>query len=129
MIEQIVTWRELLGNMIANLKERKRIADQLKVNTVTLTRWANDTSNPRQDKLLLLLEALPQYRIQMWVLMEKEFPQFFPGETNDDDISPEIPSAFYDRILRGIYREHNDFTQFCSEYCDLATDAKSTRPV
>ena len=37
----ITAWREFLGKSIVDPHERQRIANELGVSTVTLTRWSN----------------------------------------------------------------------------------------
>ena len=43
-------WREVLGQIIEDARERQRIASALGINPITLDRWANHTSKPRADK-------------------------------------------------------------------------------
>lgn len=98
-MEEIHTWRELLGKAISDTQERQRIAETLAVNPITLIRWASGISTPRQEKLLPLLDALPYYRQQLLELIAKEFPYFSRGESSQEQAPQEIPSAFYARIL------------------------------
>ena len=99
-LDKYVSWRELLGHLIRDPHERQRIANVLDVSTVTLTRWANNTSQPRQTNLYNLLDAIPQQRALLTELIAKEFPGFngTPAEKLDD-ATPEIPTAFYARML------------------------------
>ena len=99
-MEETQTWRDLLGKVISDPSEKQRIADTLGVKPITLTRWATGVSNPRQDNLLPLLDALPHYHQQFSELIPKEFPHFFPKNSTIIDHTPqEIPSAFYARVL------------------------------
>lgn len=98
--DETQTWRTLLGKVTSDPHERHRIAELLGINQVTLTRWAQGRSNPRQDNLYTLLEALPQHRKQLVELIKKEYPHFFAESTIGDDTPLEIPSAFYDRVLK-----------------------------
>ena len=95
------TWRSLLDRIIRDPHEKQRIARTLNVNEMTLTRWANGSTNPRPANLRQLLVALPQYRPLMLELIKKEFPASvtLPLEDFGDTTSPEIPSGFYARIL------------------------------
>ena len=43
--QETSTWREQLGIHIRTPEERKRVADQLGVNPLTLTRWVNNESS------------------------------------------------------------------------------------
>jgi transcriptional regulator with XRE-family HTH domain len=98
-MEAIQTWRELLGKVIADPQERQRIADALGVNPITLTRWATNKSNPRQDNLRPLFEALPQHRQLLTELIAQEFPQFITEALTQESIAPTIPSEFYAQVL------------------------------
>ena len=69
----ITAWREFLGKSIVDPHERQRIANELGVSTVTLTRWSNGISNPRPQNLRHLLRALPQHRTTLAELFMKSF--------------------------------------------------------
>jgi hypothetical protein len=97
--EEPKTWRELLGKIISNARERHYIASALSVNASTLIRWATNKSTPRQDKLRQLLEILPQHRQQLATFITVEFPYIFLEHNIASTISQEIPTAFYARIL------------------------------
>lgn len=98
-MEAIQTWRELLGKVIADPQERQRIADALRVNPITLTRWATNKSTPRLDNLRPLFEALPQHRQRLTELIAQEFPQFINEILSQESTAPTIPSAFYAQVL------------------------------
>jgi transcriptional regulator with XRE-family HTH domain len=98
-MEAVQTWRELLGKVIVDPQERQRIADALGVNPITLTRWATNKSNPRQDNLRPLFEALPQHRQLLTELIAQEFPQFITEALTQESIAPTIPSEFYAQVL------------------------------
>jgi len=98
--DNLYAWRALLGKMISDLQERQRIADALGVTTITLTRWATKKSNPRMESLRLLLRTLPSHRQQFIELIQEEFPNFMVEDVSAEKTLQEIPSAFYDRVLR-----------------------------
>ena len=77
------TWRDLLGSIIQNAHERQRIANELGVNPVTLTRWIHNESIPRKQNLQHLLRVLPQHRKVLHELFTKEFGEVFPEITTD----------------------------------------------
>lgn len=98
-IEESRTWRELLKLVINDPQERARIAEIVGVNPVTLIRWVTYKSNPRPDNLRLLPKALPEYRQQLAPLLAVEYPHIL-NETHEPlELVPEIPSAFYARVL------------------------------
>jgi transcriptional regulator with XRE-family HTH domain len=93
------SWREVLGNIIAEPQERYRIAKVLGISPVTLTRWVNGESNPRPHNLRGLLLALPTYRSQLALLIEKEFDGI--SIPTDEELTAElttIPAEFYKQI-------------------------------
>jgi len=100
-VETSATWRELLGKVIQDTQERQRIAHELGVSIVTLSRWVNNTSNPRTLNLRRLLEVLPQQRGQLLQLIIAEFPDFSnaPVEEVQEDTQDFIPSTFYAQVF------------------------------
>jgi hypothetical protein len=96
------TWRELLGKIIQDPRERARLAAELGVHSLTLTRWVNGDASPRPHNLQSLIRALPQYRNLLLELVPKEFGQIVSETTVKDDVQQEIPSAFYARIFHAL---------------------------
>lgn len=69
------SWRELLSQIISNPTERERLANEIGVRSITMTRWANGESTPRQQNVRQLVYALPQqYRTPFLELWEGEQP-------------------------------------------------------
>ncbi len=66
------TWREQLGIRIRTTEERRRIANQLGVNPLTLTRWANNESSPHKHSLQKLLTFLPSHQAELVELLQQE---------------------------------------------------------
>ena len=91
-------WRELLGNIINNVAERDRIANEIGVHPVTLTRWVSGDSSPRSHNLRQLLRALPKpQRIQLLASLEN-----FPSDVSDFEVdvsAQEIPYKFIIEVL------------------------------
>lgn len=98
------TWRELLGASIETSQERQRIANELGVRTITLTRWVNHESEPRPQNLRHLLRALPQHYELLLSLIEDEYPNFRASLAEEDmaSASTTIPTEFYDRVLHAL---------------------------
>lgn len=72
MLEQL-SWREQLSKIISNPLERERIANEIGVRPVTLSRWISGDSLPRPHNLRQLLNALPkQQRDELLGSMEEE---------------------------------------------------------
>ncbi len=99
IIKEAKTWRELLGKIISDAQEKQRIAQSLNINPVTLSRWCSSSTKPRYDNIRLLLEALPDYRQQFAEFLAEDFPQLFNEQIEEEVKQPEIPSAFYGRVL------------------------------
>ncbi|GHO69559.1 hypothetical protein KSC_084510 [Ktedonobacter sp. SOSP1-52] len=100
MTQETSTWRGLLGQIISDAQERQRIADLLRVNPITLTRWAKARSKPRAESLRQLIDVLPTQRQQLIELITSEYPHLFAEEEAwQEDIAPLIPSNFYTRVL------------------------------
>lgn len=94
------TWRELLGWLIENPRERYRIAHEIGVQPVTLMRWAKQMARPREENIRALLSVLPHDYYQTFVHLSK---QDFPGLALEFEAAPTIaaepPSEFYVRVL------------------------------
>jgi transcriptional regulator with XRE-family HTH domain len=99
-MEEKQAWRNLLGKIISEPHERQKIADIAGINPVTLLRWANGKSNPREDNLRPLLNALPQHRQELSELIAREFPQFFHPIRERGEALEMIPAPFYARVLQ-----------------------------
>ena len=97
----ITAWREFLSKNIVDTQERQRIANELGVSTVTLTRWGNGVSNPRPQNLRHLLRALPQHRATLTELIQEEFPDILQtiGDDLEKDESQEIPMELYAYVM------------------------------
>src|SRR5882724_8230734 len=90
-VELVSSWRYLLGKIISDMQERQRIANELGVSTVTLTRWASDVSDPRPQNLRRLLAALPYHRRVLLDSITQEFPDFMlPLNDRVQDESPGV---------------------------------------
>lgn len=102
-MQETHTWRTLLGSIIQDGHERQRIANELNMNPMTLTRWAIGETKPRVQNLQQLLRAVPvKNRETMIELLALEFPGFahLAKDPADEDSRQEIPSAFYTGVLR-----------------------------
>lgn len=97
-------WRDLLRHIIANQTERQRIAQEINISPVTLTRWATGEFKPRPQSLRLLPQAIPQHQDEMKALLMKEFGDIFSQDAQGSSApaTDEIPSVFYDRILQAL---------------------------
>jgi hypothetical protein len=96
------TWRELLGSIIQDPQERRRLANELNINPVTLTRWVNNESSPRPQSIQRLLNAIPQHRKALHDQLLDEFGGLIAESENaiSEDLQYKIPSEFYMRVLR-----------------------------
>jgi hypothetical protein len=86
-------WRELLGDIINNVAERDRIANEIGVHPVTLTRWVSGDSSPRSHNLRQLLRALPKPQ-RMQLLASLETVSCDVADFEMDVSSQEIPYKF-----------------------------------
>lgn len=92
-------WRELLSKIIKDSHEKQRIANELGVSVITLTRWVSGESMPRTHNLRLLLKALPDHRDAFLDVLPDDFSQSISEQVEDEDAAQEIPSVFYARVL------------------------------
>src|SRR2546423_15524340 len=93
-------WRVLLDSLIQGRAERERIAAQIGVNAVTLSRWASGEPSPRSKNLRHLVQAVPeQHRAKFHALLEEELPSFSLDELHQEDSRLEIPFQFFNTVL------------------------------
>lgn len=72
-MQELPSWREILSKIITNPSERERIAREVGVRSITLTRWITGESTPRTQNVRQLLHALPkQHREQLLPSLEEE---------------------------------------------------------
>src|SRR5258708_39715201 len=79
------SWRDVLKSIIKNPRERDRLATELRLNALTLTRWSTGDSQPRPHNLRQLQRALsPELRDQFAALVQQEDTSF------RDEAPPEL---------------------------------------
>ncbi len=93
-------WRNFLASIIQEPQERQRIANELGVNPVTLTRWVNKEATPRSQNIQRLLKALPQHRKVLIELLSEDGLGAEIEEALIEDSQQAIPREFYVRVLR-----------------------------
>jgi hypothetical protein len=100
-MQEVQTWRELLGYIIRDNKEKQRITEELGITPITLNRWVNGESDPRSQNMRLLITVLPQYREQLIELIRQEKGLSDFALPPPDDLVTDIPSEFYARVFVG----------------------------
>ncbi|QBD77900.1 hypothetical protein EPA93_18630 [Ktedonosporobacter rubrisoli] len=98
-MQKAQTWRELLGTILSDSREKQRLSDELGVTPITLTRWISGESDPRPQNLRHLLDVLPQYREQLLDLLRDETNLRELIEPLQDNTDKAIPSEFYARVF------------------------------
>ncbi len=99
------TWREFLGKIIQDPREKQRLADLLGVNERTLDRWATGLSKPRSSAhVRQLLKAFPNQRAVLAALMRSDFPDAVEQTADEHDIFidgiiKDVPIPFYQRVI------------------------------
>jgi hypothetical protein len=107
------TWQELLGQLIAHPQERTRLAAALHIRPITLQRWIQGTSRPRDENLRLLLKNIPRENYPHFLhLLIVDFPELLREELPQERPLPGLPAEFYARAMsnlaltpRSIYRQ------------------------
>ena len=101
-MQELSSWRVLLGQLIHDPQERNRIANELGINPATLVRWAHNETNPRPQNLSQLLKVVASAnRQKLQESIAEEFPEFGikVNEEFTEDTSIEIPSGTYSSAL------------------------------
>ena len=110
LMNEVQTWRELLGGIVADPSELQRIANDMDTTTRTLTDWAAGKKVPFRSNMYKMLNAIPpDYRPRMAKLLKKEFPDF-------EDVAPE------QRRMEGIPSEIVELAM--DTYCRYASDLR-----
>lgn len=101
MSEQVTQeWQEVFQRIIKPMKERKRIADALDVNKVTLSRWAGKNSLPQREDLARLLKVLqPKDRAELLTAIQNSHPDMYAKL--QEEVSESVSSAFIREVLKG----------------------------
>lgn len=98
---EFTNWRELLEQLIKNSQEKKRLALGADVKPVTLERWAEGTSRPREENLLRLVQAFaPDTSAHFLRLAIEEFPSLAQVNIEQSRIDTELDSEFYKEVLQ-----------------------------
>jgi hypothetical protein len=94
-------WRELLALILRNPREKQQLLDELKVKSITLTRWINGQTEPRQQNLQQLVKVLTRYCDYLPDLLkdEKKTGNLSLLLASEERISPMIPSELYALVL------------------------------
>jgi hypothetical protein len=95
-----LTWRALLGMIIRDPQEEQRLANELGIKQITLTRWVTNDSKPRLHNLHKLVKALPEHRASLLALLADEFEEFSSAAETNGETGKEIPSTFYARVFQ-----------------------------
>lgn len=99
LMNEIQQWRELLGTILHEPEEKQRVARELKLNPITLTRWINGDANPRPHNLQSLLKVLPRHRAVLFEAMPIAWKNALGAMQPADESLEEIPASFFIRVL------------------------------
>jgi len=97
------TWQEFLGQLIASTQERARLATAIRVRPITLQRWAEGISRPRDTHIRALVKNLPSgvYTLFMHLLVI-DFPELLQETLPEVHFAQKLPPEFYARALRNL---------------------------
>jgi hypothetical protein len=102
-MQEPTTWQAFLGQLIADSRERARLARAVRVRPVTLQRWSEGHSRPREENIRALLKNLPSEIYPSFMrLLLLGFPELLRDELPEERFSQEIPSEFYARALSNL---------------------------
>ena len=93
-MDETQQWRELLGSILYDPKEKQRIASELRLNPITLSRWVSGDAIPRPYNLQLLLKTLPRYRASLLEVMPAAWKSALNSAPPVDESPGEISSSF-----------------------------------
>jgi len=93
---EVSSWRDLLRIMISSAKERERLANEVGVSSVTISRWVTGNFEPRPQSLQRLIQVVPgEYREEFHALVAREYPHLaHPASFYEP---PELSGEFFRR--------------------------------
>lgn len=101
--QEATTWRELLGQLIADPKERAHLASAVHVRPTTLQRWVEGINRPHSENLALLLRNVaPEVSPLLLRLFLVDFPALREETLPEKQVTPTIPAEFYARVLSNL---------------------------
>ena len=95
--EDAKNWRELLAMIIQDSRFKQRIIDELGIKPITLNRWIEGQSEPRQQNFRQLVTILPEFRENFYEILGEEFTD--AAITSASDATKVIPGDFFARVL------------------------------
>lgn len=97
------TWQQYLGRLIENPHERQRLATAIRMRPITLQRWADGISRPRDENINALLKAWPAGSYPLFMrLLITDFPHLAREDLPPDRFPQEVPAEFYARALSAL---------------------------
>ncbi len=97
--QDVLKWQAVLQKIILPPKERQRLAAALGINTITLTRWAKEDSNPQRSYLARLVKYVqPQQRAELLTALLIAYPDM--QDKLQEETSEFVPPAFFRQILK-----------------------------
>jgi transcriptional regulator with XRE-family HTH domain len=96
-------WREFLGTLLADPREKERVAKAMGIHPITLSRWVSGDANPGREYIQALLNALPEQREEIFkLIMQEEIESVEAGFGPDEwpgSGRRHISAVFYEQVL------------------------------
>lgn len=101
--QEPATWQEFLGRLIANSREKQRLATLIHVRPITLQRWAEKVSLPRTENVRALLKHLPPQSYPLFMrLLIVDFPELVREELPEERLFEGLHAEFYARVMSNL---------------------------
>ncbi len=110
-MQELQNWREVLSEVVGDQHERIRIAKELGIRPITLTRWISGQSDPRPQNLRRLFSLLtPEQKERLLSSSGGAFGDL-EGVGELENVPKDIPTPFYLRVfsMRAITTESQRF--------------------
>ncbi len=121
-MEDYLTWRDLLFNLIKERRERERIAKTTGVDPLTLVAWTTHATTPTSHQLHKLLQAIPRHEMLLHTLIVEEFEEFDMDqiEASAGPISIAFPAHVLEILANA--PEESRFWSICTAVLHEAVD-------
>src|SRR5258708_9417375 len=94
-------WQDMLAKLIKTPQEKRRLAQDSELTIITLERWAEKKSEPREYNLRQLVRAMRLEHAPLFLqLIQQAYPDFRLEGAEDGKIVPEISSELYAQVLQ-----------------------------
>ncbi len=97
------SWQEFLGQLIEEPKQKRALAEAIRVRPITLKRWVEGISRPYEENIRMLLKKVPAETYPLFMrLLLQSFPELLQDILPEEPMCQNVASEFYARALSNL---------------------------